>query len=187
MDGHLDMSRRAQIALRVARELREAANGSAFVQAARAYAHRAILADESSALDDGGFVASAAALFEAMMEMAFLTVAAEGQLGDHARAVFRSVLDEVVPDEQVEALLADLEEQLAEDGLEKRVRMVCRTITSADHQREGLFLAAFVAHLFGPPSAQRHQVLERLALGFRLDGNAVDEVIRKAEQSLALD
>jgi len=123
--------------------------------------------------------------------MAFLVAAAEGQLSDDTRVVFQSVIAEacnyVVQDDKLEELLADLTEMLAEDGLEKRARMVSRALRRADHQREGLCIAALIAHLFGAISARRREALELLARAFGLDSTAVDQAIREAEQSLAGD
>src|SRR3954463_15986340 len=103
---------------------------SILAQAANSYGARPII-DEATV--PTGFDPAAAALFEAVVEAAFLVANSDGVFDDDERAAFQSVVahacDNVVQLSQLQALLADLQEQLAEDGLDKRTRMVARTIT----------------------------------------------------------
>src|SRR3954468_13785035 len=98
---------------------------SILAQAASSYGARPII-DEATV--PTGFDPAAAALFEAVVEAAFLVANSDGVFDDDERAAFQSVVAEacnyLVQEDQLEALLADLSEQLAEDGIEKRARMV---------------------------------------------------------------
>src|SRR5215470_8039449 len=115
---------------------------SILAQAATSYGARPVV-DEATV--PTGFDPAAAALFEAVVEAAFLVANSDGVFDEDERAAFESVVahacDNVVQLSQLQALLADLQEQLAEDGIEKRARMVARTITRADHQQEVLRIA----------------------------------------------
>jgi tellurite resistance protein len=71
---------------------------------------------------------------------------------------------------------------LAEDGMEKRVAMVSRTIGRTEHQREVLRVAAFMAQASGGVSLHERGVLEQLARGFKLDAAAVDEALAQAAE-----
>ena len=101
---------------------------------------------------------------------------------------FQSVVAEacnyLVQEEQLHALLADLCEQLAEDGIEKRARMVARTIVRRDHQLEVLRISALMAHISGGVSDHERNVLEHLARGFDLDSGAVEKALVEAEAVL---
>jgi tellurite resistance protein len=158
---------------------------SILAQAAKSYGARPIL-DEATV--PTGFDPAAAALFEATIEAAFLVANSDGVFDDEERAAFESVVttacfDQVQP-AQLQALLADLCEQLADDGIEKRARMVARTIIRRDHQLEVLRIAALMAHISGGVSDPERTVLMHLARGFDLEGNAVDRALAEAETAL---
>src|SRR3954468_13093174 len=108
---------------------------SILAQAAASYGARPII-DEATV--PTGFDPAAAALFEATIEAAFLVANSDGVFDDEERAAFESVVTTAcngqVQPTQLSALLADLCEQLADDGIEKRARMVARTIKRRDHQ-----------------------------------------------------
>ena len=154
---------------------------SILAQAATSYGARPIV-DECTI--PTGFDPAAAELFEATVEAAFLVANSDGIFDDDERAAFQSVVAEacnnLVQEEQLGALLADLCEQLAEDGIEKRAKMVARTITRRDHQLEVLRIAALMAHISGGVSAHEREVLEHLGRGFDLDVGAVDSALTEA-------
>ncbi len=159
---------------------------SILAQAARSYGARPIL-DEATV--PTGFDPAAAALFEAIIEAAFLVANSDGVFDDEERAAFESVVttacfDQVQP-AQLQALLADLCEQLALDGIEKRARMVGRTITRRDHQLEVLRIAALMAHISGGVSEPELSVLAHLAHGFDLGPGAVDHALAEAQAALS--
>lgn len=158
---------------------------SILAQAATSYGARPVV-DEATV--PTGFDPAAAALFEAVVEAAFLVANSDGVFDDDERAAFQSVVaiacNNTVQLSQLEALLADLSEQLHEDGIEKRTRMVARTITRADHQLEVLRIAALMAHVSGGVSDEERKVLETLAKGFALDDAAVTTALEEAETAL---
>jgi tellurite resistance protein len=135
-----------------------------------------------------GFDPEAAALFEAVVESAYLVAHADGRFDAEERAVFQHVVlaacDGAVLPLQIEALLADLEDLLAEDGLDKRIRMVGRTILRAEHAREVLRVAALLAHASGGISPEEREVLAKLAREFKLDDAAVELALDEAARAL---
>jgi tellurite resistance protein len=90
-----------------------------------------------------------------------------------------------VLERQVSALLEDLADQLQEDGLEKRVKMVARAIVREDQAREVLRIAALLAHVSGGVSAVERDVLAKLASELRLDSTATDAAVTEAQSALA--
>src|ERR1700759_3873928 len=97
---------------------------SILAQAATSYGARPVY-DEATV--PTGFDPAAAALFEATVEAAFLVANSDGVFDPDERAAFQSVVvagcNNNVQPAQLEALLADLSQQLNEDGIEKRARM----------------------------------------------------------------
>ena len=158
---------------------------SILAQAATSYGARPVV-DEATV--PTGFDPAAAALFEATVEAAFLVANSDGVFDDDERTAFQSVVAEacnyLVQEDQLQALLADLSEQLAEDGIEKRARMVARTIVRRDHQLEVLRISALMAHISGGVSDHERSVLEHLARGFDLDSDAVARALTEAETVL---
>ena|ERR1700722_12284350 len=159
---------------------------SILAQAAKSYGARPIF-DEATV--PTGFDPAAAALFEAIVEAAFLVANSDGVFDDDERAAFQSVVSAACNDQvqpvQLQALLADLCEQLAHDGIEKRARMVARTITRRDHQLEVLRIAALMAHISGGVSETERSVLDHLARGFDLEPAALESALAEAESALA--
>jgi tellurite resistance protein len=178
---------------RVARTIRRPTSApggvtaSVLAQAASAYsAHPTI--DEADEL--AGFDPGAAALFEAVVEAAYLVANADGVFDEDERAAFQSVVssacDNLVQMRKLDALTADFRELLAEDGLEKRARMIARTISEHDHQIEVLRIAALMAHVSGGVSDDERAVIAHLADGFALDEGAVAEALAQAAAVLDL-
>src|SRR4051812_8349711 len=136
-----------------------------------------------------GFDPEAARLFESVVEAAFLVANADGEFDAAEESAFRHVVviacAGLVVERQVSALLADLADQLNEDGLEKRVQMVSRSIGREDQARELLRIAALLAHVSGGVSDVERDVLGKLARELRLDSNAVDAAVKEAGSALA--
>jgi tellurite resistance protein len=89
-----------------------------------------------------------------------------------------------VAEHQVSALLADLHDQLDEDGLQKRIELVARAITREDHAREVLRVSSLLAYVSGGVSQVEREVLDKLAAGFKLTNAAVDQAIEEAACAL---
>ena len=158
---------------------------SILAQAATSYGARPVY-DEATV--PTGFDPAAAALFEATVEAAFLVANSDGVFDPDERAAFQSVVvagcNNNVQPAQLEALLADLSQQLNEDGIEKRARMVARSITRKDHQVEVLRIAALMAHISGGVSDEERKVIDVLARDFSLDIGEVDQALTQAEAAL---
>jgi tellurite resistance protein len=135
-----------------------------------------------------GFDPEAAALFEAVVEGAYLVAHADHEFDPAERAAFQHVVLSAcrgkVLERQVAALLADLEDLLKEDGLDKRCKMVARAITKPEHAREVLRISALIAHVSGGVSTDERQVLQKLADEFKLDGSALDVALQEASKVL---
>ena len=136
-----------------------------------------------------GFDPEAARLFEAVVEGAFLVANADGEFDDSELSAFRHVVVTAcagrVAEDQVTALLADLHDQLDEDGMGKRIEMVAGAITREDHAREVLRVSALLAHVSGGVSAVERKILDKLAAEFKLAGAAVEQAIEEAAHALA--
>jgi tellurite resistance protein len=181
-----DQSLIERVARGIARPNSAGGSLSILAQAATSYGARPVV-DEATV--PTGFDPAAAALFEAVVEAAFLVANSDGVFDDDERAAFQSVVanacGDVLQIAQLDALLADLCEQLAEDGIQKRTRMVARTITRPEHQLEVLRIAALMAHISGGVSEPERAVLEQLAKDFRLPPEAVVEALSDSETALA--
>jgi tellurite resistance protein len=136
-----------------------------------------------------GFDPQVAALFEAVVESAYLVATADGEFDDVERSAFEHVVltacGGTVSPEQLRALLADLADLLAEDGAEKRAQMVARTISKPEQAREVLRVAALIAQVSEGVSDVERKTLDRLASEFHLPPNAVDAAISEVERALA--
>jgi tellurite resistance protein len=136
-----------------------------------------------------GFDPEAARLFESVVEAAFLVANADGDFDSTEKSAFSHVVvsacSGLVVERQVIALLADLTDQLAEDGMDKRVQMVSKSIVREDQAREVLRIAALLAHVSGGVSEVERDVLGRLASELNLDSTAVDAAVKEAGRAIA--
>ncbi len=135
-----------------------------------------------------GFDPGAAALFEAVVESAFLVAHADGEFDATEQQAFQHVVlsacEDRVAETQVKALLADLADQLEEDGVDKRIQMVARTVNRPEHAKEVLRMAALLAYVSGGVSAEERTVLEKLTREFQLDLDALERALGEAERAL---
>jgi tellurite resistance protein len=168
----------------------EGARGSLLSAAASSYGWKA---DNDELTQPTGFDPDAARLFEAVVEGAFLVANADGDFDATEQAAFQHVVVSAcagrVAERQVSALLADLRDQLAEDGMQKRIERVARAITREDHAREDharevLRVASLLAHVSGGVSLVEREVLDKLAAEFKLTNAAVERAIEEAAHAL---
>jgi tellurite resistance protein len=135
-----------------------------------------------------GFDPQAAALFEAVVESAYLVATADGEFDETERAAFEHVVLAAcsgnVTGVQLRALLSDLSDLREEDGADKRVQMVARMIVRPEQAREVLRVAALIAQVSQGVSDVERQVLDRLASECRLPAGAVDGALAEAERVL---
>lgn len=161
---------------------------SLLAQVASAYSAQPVIDELEGA---SSFDPEAAALFEAVIEAAFLVANADGVFDADERAAFQTVVaaacDNRVQLRRIEALTADFAEQLGEDGVEKRARMVARTVSAPDQQHEVLRIAGLMAHVSGGVSEVERRVIGLLAQGFGLDEGAVEQALAQAASALELD
>ncbi|MBL9024784.1 MAG: tellurite resistance TerB family protein [Myxococcales bacterium] len=135
-----------------------------------------------------GFDPAAAALFEALVEGAFLVAHADGEFDDDERAAFEQVVlaatDRHVDAGQVAALLHDLDASYMEDGADRRIQFVARTVPKPEQQHEVLRVAALIGHISGGVSDVERATMEKLAEGFGLDRSAVERAIAAARAAV---
>jgi len=136
-----------------------------------------------------GFDPQAAALFEAVVESAYLVASADGVFDEKERAAFEHVVLSAcggsVSQAQLRALLADLSDLREEDGADKRVKMVARTVTRPEQARDVLRVSALIALVSDGVSDVERGILERLASEFRLGELAVDAALDEARRALS--
>jgi tellurite resistance protein len=136
-----------------------------------------------------GFDPEAARLFEAIVESAFLVANADGDFDETERDAFEHVVlsacDGRVAERQISALLADLQDQLAEDGIEKRVVMVARSVSRPDHAQEVLRVASLLAYVSGGVSDVERQTLDKLAVALGLAATATSSALSEVATALA--
>jgi tellurite resistance protein len=183
----------ARLLEKVARGLNEpwtaaegGAQGSILTVAAGVYGSRP--AAEETTIPTG-FDPLAAALFEAIVEAAYVVSTADGVLDDSEREAFAQVVIEAcggaVDEHQLHALLADLRDHLTEDGLDARIRAVARAVSKADHRLEILRIAGLLAHVSGGVSGVERGVLDKLAKAFQLEPREVDAALDAVKSALA--
>jgi tellurite resistance protein len=164
----------------------QGAKGSILTVAAASYGSKPTTDDVTQPT---GFDPEAAALFEAVVESAYLVANADGEFDAAEREAFQHVVVTAcagaVGESQMTALLADLEDQLAEDGVDKRLQMVARTIRKPEHAQEVVRVAALLAQVSGGVSSVEREVLTRLATEFSLDAGTVERALKEAERALA--
>lgn len=128
-------------------------------------------------------------MFESVVEAAFLVANADGEFDTAEQSAFRHVVvtacSGLVVERQVSALLADLADQLSEDGMDKRLHMVSKSIAREDQAREVLRIAALLAHVSGGVSEVEQRVLGKLAVELKLDETAVDAAVKEAKSAIA--
>jgi hypothetical protein len=178
---------------KVARSLSDAPKGpdsdarSMLLQLAVAYSSGEQSLD--GATQPTGFNPFAAALFEAVLESAFLVATADGEFDAVERAAFVKVVGDAcagkVSTAQVDALLSDLADLLNEDGLDKRIHMVGKTVTRPEHGEEVLRVAGLLAHVSAGVSPVERQVLEKLSERFGLDVVVLDRVLGEVRSAVS--
>jgi tellurite resistance protein len=135
-----------------------------------------------------GFDPVAVALFEAIVEGAYLVANADGVFDAEERRTFERVVvascSGVVGEQQIAALVSDLGDQLAEDGVDRRIEMVARSVGKMEHKREILRIAALLAYVSDDVSAVERDVLEKLARQFGIDAGEVANALADAKVAI---
>jgi tellurite resistance protein len=135
-----------------------------------------------------GFDPLAVALFEAIVEGAYLVATADGVFDGEERRTFERVVVAAcagtVAPQQIAALVADLADQLAEDGLDRRVDAIAKTATKRDHAFEVLRISGLLAQASGDVSAVEREVLAKIALACGLQAGDVDVALADVKKAL---
>jgi tellurite resistance protein len=136
-----------------------------------------------------GFDPAAAQLFESIVEGAYLVANADGVFDAEERSTFARVVTvacggAVLP-RHIDELVGDLQGQLEEDGMEKRIARLAAPITKPEHAQEVLRIAALLAQTSDDVSDVERKVLEGLAAACKLGAGAVDEALREVKEALA--
>ena len=136
-----------------------------------------------------GFDPFAAALFECIVEGADLVATADGVFDDEERRTFELIVTTAcggsVPQGHVADLVADLADQLAEDGLDLRLKRLAEALQRREHAEEVLRIAALIAQVSEDVSEVERGVLERLAVACDLGPSDVDAALEDVKRSLA--
>jgi len=161
------------------------ADRSILMMSAAAYGSRPT--DESTV--PTGFDPMAAALFESIVEGAYIVATADGVFDDEERAAFERIVAAAcggaVPQKHIADLVADLADQLAEDGLERRLTRLGEGIGRREHAQEVLRIAALIAQVSDDVSDVERAVLEQLASACRLEAAEVDLALADVKTALA--
>jgi tellurite resistance protein len=135
-----------------------------------------------------GFDPIAVALFEAIVEGAYVVANADGVFDEDERRTFEKVVvtacGGTVAPQQIAALVNDLGDQLEEDGIDRRVEMIGRAVTKKDHGREILRIAALLAYVSDDVSPVEREVLGKLARQFGIDPSEVDSALDEARDAV---
>jgi tellurite resistance protein len=187
------MSTRPQQSLleKIAKKLAEPASfapdvpGSLLSLAGERYGNRSL---DDDITQPTGFDPQAAALFEALVESAFLVAHADGEFDEVEQEAFRVVVLAAcagkVAEPKLEALLADLADLIEEDGIDKRIQMVAKAVTRREQALEVLRVGALVAQVSSGVSEVEREVLEKLSKALALDEGAVAETLAEVERAL---
>ncbi len=136
-----------------------------------------------------GFDPIAVALFEAIVDAAFIVANADDVFDAEERRVFEQVVTAAcggaVAQHQIHALVSDLDDQLREDGIDRRVEMIAASITKKDHAREVLRVAALLAHVSDDVSPVEHEVLRKIAEKCGIEPSEVEIALDDAKRALS--
>jgi tellurite resistance protein len=135
-----------------------------------------------------GFDPVAVALFEAIVEGAYLVASADGVFDEGERRAFERVVVAAcggqVPQDRIEALVSDLADQLQEDGADRRIAAVAKAVNKKEHAHEVLRIAALLAAATNDVSEIERDVLLKLAQGCGLDVKDVDLALAEVRETL---
>jgi tellurite resistance protein len=136
-----------------------------------------------------GFDPQACALFEAIVEGAYLVASADGVIDEQERKTFEKVVTTAcggaVPPQAISALVSDLSDQLEEDGLDARVKAVAEHAHRPEHSREVLRIAALIAQVSENVSDVEHAVLTKIAQACGMAAVEVDQALTDARAALS--
>lgn len=136
-----------------------------------------------------GFDPAAAALFESIIEGAYLVATADGVFDEEERKTFERVVTAscggAIPPNHIADLVSDLQDQLTEDGLDRRVERLTVGIQREEQALEVLRIAALIAMVSEDVSDVERVVLDKIASACKLGEGAVDRALADVKASLS--
>jgi tellurite resistance protein len=136
-----------------------------------------------------GFDPGAVALFEAIIEAAYLVANADGEFDEDGRRVFEGILTEAcggaVTPQQIAALVAELHGRLHRDGAARRIASLAADRSKPEQTREVLRVAALVGQASHGASASEREVLAKIATVRGLGASDVDAALAHARSVLS--
>lgn len=135
-----------------------------------------------------GFDPHAAALFESIVEGAYIVATSDGVFDEEERRAFERIVTAAcggtVPPHHVADLISDLADQLEEDGLDLRLQRLGEGVGRREHAQEVIRIAALIAQCSDDVSAIERSVLERLATALKLESTEVDAALADVKSAL---
>ena len=135
-----------------------------------------------------GFDPHAAALFESIVEGAYIVATADGVFDEEERRAFERIVTVAcggaVAQRHIADLISDLADQLAEDGLEMRIQRLGEGIIRREHAQEVIRIAALIAQCSEDVSEIERSVLEKLATSCKLEVSEVDAAFADVKKAL---
>jgi len=136
-----------------------------------------------------GFDPFAAALFESIVEGAYLVATADGIFDAEERSTFERIVTAAcggtVAQSHVADLVADLADQLGEDGLDRRVARLAEGVQRDEQGREVLRIAALIASVSDDVSDVERDVLGKIASACNLGDGAVERALEDVRDALS--
>jgi tellurite resistance protein len=135
-----------------------------------------------------GFDPFAAALFESIVEGAYLVATADGVFDEEERRTFERIVTAscggAVPPKHVADLVADLADQLDEDGLDRRIQRLAEGVQRREHALEVLRIATLIAQSSEDVSQVERDVLSKIAAACNLGEGAVDAAMDEVREAV---
>ncbi|MBX3218689.1 MAG: tellurite resistance TerB family protein [Labilithrix sp.] len=136
-----------------------------------------------------GFDPFAAALFESIVEGAYIVATSDGVFDDEERRTFERIVTAAcggaVPQSHVADLVSDLADQLGEDGIDRRIQRLAEGVQREEQAIEVLRIAALIAHVSDDVSDVERTVLSKIASACQLGDGAVERALDDVKASLA--
>jgi tellurite resistance protein len=124
----------------------------------------------------------------ALVEGAYLVAVADGRLaGQEVRTLAQTityVMGEGLPAGELADMLDSFAEALARDGLEKRLRVLAKTVPDAEARREVLGFAALICACDDDVVAQERERLVEIGTAFRFTPDEVSELLEAVRSEL---
>jgi tellurite resistance protein len=136
-----------------------------------------------------GFDPAAVALFEGLVECAFLVAHADGVFDEQEREAFERLVvvacEGAVAPKQIASLVADLEAQREEDGEDARIRAAAAAFKRPYHAEEALRVAVVMARASEDVSEVERRTIGKIAEACGLPPSAVDDAFRVVDAEIA--